>query len=77
MEAVDSRPTSAAQASGRHATLVGLGGVLLATACLGCQTLGPGGGLPGLGGIGEQRKLAELAAQDPFPSPSDVGIEPD
>ena len=56
----------------RPVLVTGLSWLCLASA--GCQSWAPGSGLPGMIAKRNHGHLAKIAAQDPFPSPSDVGL---
>lgn len=49
--------------------------IALLSASLGCQTWAPTGSFANLASSRQDKKTAQLAEQDPFPSPADLGIE--
>ncbi len=52
-----------------------LGCLLLFAASSGCQSLSNSGLLPGLAEAKREKQIVRLAENDPFPSPSDVGLK--
>jgi len=60
----------------RYQALTGcLGGCLVFVAALGCQSWLPSSALSGLTATQGERLVVKQAKNDPFPSPSDVGIQ--
>ncbi|MEM8944515.1 MAG: hypothetical protein AAGD11_04965 [Planctomycetota bacterium] len=49
-----------------------LGGMI---ACCGCQTWQSTAAIPGMGAKRNETKVLQQAKNDPFPSPSDVGLK--
>jgi hypothetical protein len=47
---------------------------LLLVGSVGCQQVHQGISLPGITASSQDKKAVQLAKQDPFPSPADVGI---
>ena len=51
------------------------GCLLLLAASAGCQSLSSSGMMPGLAEAKREKQIVRLATNDPFPSPSDVGLK--
>ncbi|MCA9238297.1 MAG: hypothetical protein KDA44_22650 [Planctomycetales bacterium] len=62
----------------RPMTAVRVFAAVVMTCCavsVGCQSWGPSGNFASLTSARADKKTAQMAEHDPFPSPQDVGIE--